>query len=289
MKEFSLKYLHCVKCNSKLELDVYSKESEIIEGMLECSKCHTMFPIIDKIPILWEDFSNYLANRRTLGGKLYQLGSEKMKKFVKSSLGSITLKIEDRTNLEDRWAKIYHNSQRSKFYSIIKTELSKLPSSNLSLEYGCSIGTVTNFLSDCSKTVFGIDRSFSAIKMAQKNSSENMDYFVADLLTPIFDEQKFDLILSLNLLELVEPMEFLNHISSQLEKGCLIISDPYDYDRGTNSVKNPMDEKSLRQQLKNYGFKITKNTINPSRIPWNLKLNQRASLNYKVDLIVAKK
>ena len=270
-------------------MDVYSKESEIIEGMLQCSKCHSLFPIIGKIPILWEDFSDYLANRRTLGGKLYQLVSEKMKKFVKSSLASRTLKIEDRTNLEDRWAKIYHNSQRSKFYSTIKTELSKLPSSNISLEYGCSIGTVANFLSDSSKTVFGIDRSFSAIKIAQKNSRENMDYFVTDLLTPIFGDQKFDLILSLNLLELVEPIVFLNHISLQIEKGSLIISDPYDYDRGTNSAKNPLDEKSLRQQLKNYGFKITKNTINPSQIPWNLKLNQRATLNYKVDLIVAKK
>jgi len=270
-------------------MDVYSSGSEIIEGMLECSKCHSLFPIIEKIPILWQDFSDYLSNRRILGGKLYKTVSLKMKEFVKMSLAARTLKIEDRTHLEERWTKIYQNSQKSNFYSIIRNELTKISPPNLSLEYGCSIGTVSKFLSEYSQTVFGIDRSFSAIKMAQKNSRENLDYFVADLLTPIFGNQKFDLILSLNLLELVEPLDFLNHMALQIEKGYLIISDPYDYDRGKNSVKNFLDEKSLRQQVKIHGFKITKNTINPAKIPWNLKLNQRATLNYKVDLIVAKK
>ena len=37
------------------------------------------------------------------------------------------------------------------------------------------------------------------------------------------------------------------------------------------------------------GFKINTKTKNPSYIPWNLKLNPRATLNYKVDLIIGKK
>ena len=69
----------------------------------------------------------------------------------------------------------------------------------------------------------------------------------------------------------------------------MIITDPYDNDRGKNSVKRPVDEASLRQNLKNLKFKITPSTKRPSNISWNLKLNPRNTINYKVDLVVAKK
>jgi len=96
-------------------------------------------------------------------------------------------------------------------------------------------------------------------------------------------------VLELNILELVEPIELLKHISKQISTGDLVISDPYDFDRDVNSVKNPLDALTLRTTLKNYGFKISSKTKKPSYISWNLKLNPRAILNYKVDLIIGKK
>jgi len=289
LKEFSLDYLRCIKCNSKLELDVFKKQNEIEEGLLECKKCKSLYPIIEKIPILWEDFPNYISNRRKLGGRLVNSVSIKMKKFLKHSLSRKIPNVEDRTNLEERWANIYQNSKRSRFYSKIKRELEILPKSKLVLEYGCSIGIMSPFLAESNQFVFGVDRSFKAIKIATSKSKDNLDYFVADSLSPIFGKTKFDLILALNLLELIEPAEFLKQISSQIQNGTLIITDPYDYDRGKNSVKNPFDENTLRQNLKNLKFKITSKTSNPSNISWNLKLNPRTTLNYKVDLVVAKK
>ncbi|MDH3619123.1 MAG: methyltransferase type 11, partial [Nitrosopumilus sp.] len=68
MKEFSLDYLRCVNCGSKLEVDIFKKLQEIEEGILECKKCKSQYPIIEKIPILWDDFTNYISNRRMLGG-----------------------------------------------------------------------------------------------------------------------------------------------------------------------------------------------------------------------------
>ena len=82
---------------------------------------------------------------------------------------------------------------------------------------------------------------------------------------------------------------FLKQISAQIQSGYLIISDPYYNDRGKNSVKKPLNEITLRQNLKNLKFRITSGTNNPSKIPWNLKLNPRTTLNYKVDLVIAKK
>jgi len=289
MLESSLEFLRCVRCGAKLELNAFKLDKEIEEGILQCKKCNLKFPIIEKIPILWNDLPSYLSSRKKLGGKLYRLiQNQKLKEFLKSSLSKIH-PIEDRTALEEKWSTIYQNSKNSKFYYFVKNDINNLPKSNLVLEHGCSIGIMTSSLADSNKMVFGIDRSFSALRIAKKSFKNNLDYFIADSMSSVFGKLQFDLVLALNILELVEPLELLKHISKQISTGYLVISDPYDFDRGVNSVKNPFDEFTLRTTLKNYGFKISSKTKKPSHISWNLKLNPRAILNYKVDLIIGKK
>jgi uncharacterized protein YbaR (Trm112 family) len=290
MLESSLQFLRCVRCGSKLELDTYKIGTEIEEGILGCKKCNLEFPIIEKIPILWDDFSQYLSSRKVLGGKLFRLvQTEALKKFLKSSLSKIDPVHNDRTALEERWSMIYQNSKSSKFYSFLKNNLNSIEKSNLVVEYGCSVGTMTSFLAESHEMVFGIDRSFAALRHAKQVCKNNLDYAVSDILSSVFGRSKFDLVLALNILELVEPLELLNHISKQISSGYFVITDPYDFDRGANSVKKPLDETTLRVSLKNLGFKILPKTKIPSNIPWNLNLNSRATLNYKVDLVIAKK
>ena len=287
MHESSLEFLRCVNCGAKLELDVFESQREIEEGFIHCKKCKLQFPIIQKVPILWNDFSKYLSSRVILGGKLYKLThSNKLKDFVKKSLKT---KDNDRSNLEEKWARVYQNSKTSKFYSTIKKNLDSLPSSKFVLEHGCSIGIIDSHLANSSEFVFGIDRSFSAIQVAKKQFKDNLDYFVADSPSPVFGKLKFDLVLALNVLEIIEPEILLNTVSKQISKGYFVISDPYDFDRGANSVKNPVDASSLRLNLNNLGFKISNSTKKPSFIPWNLKINSRTTLNYKVDLVIAQK
>ncbi|KEQ56722.1 3-demethylubiquinone-9 3-methyltransferase protein [Marine Group I thaumarchaeote SCGC AAA799-B03] len=287
MLQSSLEFLRCIRCGSKLELDVFEFDKEIIEGIMQCKKCKLEFPIIQKVPILWDDFSKYLSSRRILGGKLYKLtNSSKLKDFVKKSLN---VKDNDRSNLEEKWVRIYQNSKTSKFYSTIKKNLDSLPSSKFVLEYGCSIGIVTSHLANSNELVFGVDRSFSAIQIAKKQFKKNLDYFVADSLSPVFGKLQFDLVLALNVLEIIEPKILLKLISKQITKGYFVISDPYDFDRGPSSVRSPVDASSLRTNLSDLGFKISTSTKKPSFIPWSLKLNPRATLNYKVDFIIAQK
>ncbi len=290
MLESSLQFLKCVRCNSKLELITFKVGQEIEEGILECNRCNLEFPIIEKIPILWDDFSEYLSSRKILSGKLYQLiQTDRLKKFLKSSLSKINPVYDDRTELEERWSTIYQNSKNSKFYSLLKSNLNVAKKSNLVLEYGCSIGIMTSFLAESHQMVFGIDRSFTALRYAKKSYKNNLDYIVSDFLYPVFGNLQFDLVLALNVLELIEPMELLNHVSKQISTGYFVVTDPYDFDRGSNSVKKSLDEITLRMNLKNLGFKITSKTKNPSDISWNLRLNQRATLNYKVDFVIGKK
>ncbi len=118
---------------------------------------------------------------------------------------------------------------------------------------------------------------------------KNLDYFVADSLSPLFGKTKFGLILALNVLELIEPLQLLKHISKQVKKGFFVVSDPYDFERGKNSVSYPLDEISLRKSLVELGFSVSDKTKKPFYYPWNLKFSSRSTLNYKVDFVVAKK
>ena len=289
MYESSLKYLKCPRCGNSLELEILLESSEIEEGFLQCKKCKLDFPIISKIAILWDDFSNYISLRKVLSGRLYRFAATKnMKNFLKSSFSNVKFK-EDRTQLEDRWAKIYQNSKKSRFYSTINQHIHSLPSSKLGVEYGCSIGIITLQMSKKCDYVFGIDRSFNALQEAKKSTKKNIDYVIADTFSNIFGKLNFDLIIALNVLEIMEPTILLKKLSRQVSNGTVVISDPYDFDRGVNSIKNPVNEKSIREFMHNLGFKITSETKTSSEIPWNLKLHSRATLNYKVDLIIGKK
>ena len=228
MLNSSLEFLRCVQCGSKLELESFKENGEIVEGILHCKKCHLKFPIIEKIPILWDDLSKYLSSRKILGGYLYKsVSSPNLKQLLKHSLSETVRTDDDRTRLEERWSKIYLNSKNSKFYFILKNSLDSLPTSKFVLEHGCSIGIMSSHLSEKHEKVFGIDRSYSAIQQAKKPSKENLDYFVADSMSSIFGKQKFDLVLALNILELIEPLDLLKHLSKQISSGYLVISDPY--------------------------------------------------------------
>jgi 2-polyprenyl-3-methyl-5-hydroxy-6-metoxy-1,4-benzoquinol methylase/uncharacterized protein YbaR (Trm112 family) len=282
--ESTVNFLRCIHCNSKLDTEIYSKDSEIIEGFLVCTKCNHKFPIIDKIPIIWNDFSKFLFKRKSLGEELYGLSkSQSVKQFVKNSMKSNS---SERSQIEKHWTQIYQNSRNSKFYQTLKKFLLEIDS-KISLEYGCSIGTISSFLGKQSQDVFGIDRSFYSIQIAKRRSSCNVDYIVSDALSPIFGAQKFDLIVGLNILELINPSDLISHVSRQITSGHLVISDPYDFERGSNSVETKFDSESLRDYLSKSGFKISKKTRIPVFVPWNLKINERTTLNYKVDVIDA--
>jgi hypothetical protein len=135
--------------------------------------------------------------------------------------------------------------------------------------------------------IFGIDKSFFALLEAKKHKTKNTDFFLADSLSVPFGAMKFDLVVALNVLELVEPLKLLKIIGAESGK-FVILSDPYDYDRGKNSVKIRLDEKTLRSKIIQMGFTLIAGTARPSFISWELRVNTRLKLNYKTDLILAR-
>lgn len=94
--------------------------------------------------------------------------------------------------------------------------------------------------------------------------------------------------MALNLLDIIEPRKLVRVISQQAKK-FLVLSDPYDFERGKGSVKRRITPQELRHSIQNSGFKLIHGTSKPTYILWKLNVNPRLRLNYKVDLIVGKK
>ena len=290
MDQKKFQFIFCVKCKGKLDLQILDETSEINEGFLYCKKCHLTFPIISKIPIMLENLSQFLKNRSSLGGLLTKLSLTKsMKIFIKHSMSKLQKPHDDFFYTEKRWTNIYLSNRKSSFYKIIKSHLSKIPPKTFVIEYGASIGIISNTLGLKHIHVFAIDTSFSALLEAKKKSPKNCEYILADIIQHPLGKTKFDLIIALNMFELVEPSLLLKIMNSQISNGFLFLSDPYDYDRGKNSVKKPLYENQIRETLRSNGFRITNNTKTSSKINWNLKINKRTRLNYKVDIVIARK
>lgn len=288
MQEFSLEHLRCIKCAGDLEIQVLRRSSEVDEGFLFCKKCVLYFPIIDRVAIM-RDLVRHLSNRPSLGGELLSAANTpQMKSFVKKSLSKIGRVAEDVSVIEKRWAGIYDKNRRSSFYSKMKKSLDSVPG-DVALEHGCSVGIVTKHLAKDRSTVFGIDRSYYGVLMAKRHAQANLDYFVADSLEQPFGRIKFDVVVGLNIFELIEPKILLKSLARQVKRnGFLVLSDPYDYERGSKSVREPLFEDSVRSELAKCGFSISNDTKRPSHVRWNLQLYDRAVLQYKVDLVIGK-
>ncbi len=287
MRESSLQYIRCIKCGQSLEIETFEKKAEIVEGLLSCTSCGNIYPIILSIPFLIEDLSSFFSIRAKLGGYLLlNVKNQKIKSLIKKSLQGIKKVGDDTTDLEKNWTRIYTKSRHSEFETKIKNIVQKLPTCNFVVEHGCSIGTVSGIMAKHHGVIFGIDKSFFALLEAKKHKTKNMDFFLADSLSKPFGSMKFDLVVACNVLELIEPSKFLKIIATQSRR-FVLLSDPYDYDRGKNSVKTRLDEKTLRTRLKQMGFKLIHGTSKPSFISWKLNVNSRLELSYKVDLVLA--
>lgn len=287
MHESSLQYVRCVKCGHRLELESFEVKSEVIEGLLSCMGCDGVYPIISSIPFLVEDLSLFFSIRAKLGGYLLlNVKDKKIKSLIKKSLQEIKKVGDDITDLEKNWVTIYQKSKHSAFQVRVKNIIQKLSQCNFVVEHGCSIGAMSEILAKRHGGIFGIDKSFFALLEAKKRKIDNADFFLADSLSMPFGAMKFDIVVALNVLELIEPVKLLRIIRLQTKR-FVILSDPYDYERGKSSVKVRLDAKSLRSKLKQAGFKLIHNTYKPSFVSWKLDVNPRLELNYKVDLILA--
>ena len=289
MHDFTTRYVRCVNCLSRLEAEVLVRGRDFEEGFLACQRCRARYPVISGVLLLVSSLPGYFSARASLGGELMLMArTGKMRSFVRQALAKVVHGPDDTAGLEKKWVGIYKGSPNRGFYSRIAKVLETLSPSDMVLEHGCSIGRVARMASGRAGRVFGIDKSFYAIAEARRGQPENSDFVVADSLERPFGRQKFDMVIALNLLDIVEPASLLKVTSSQSRR-TLVLSDPYDYDRGKKSVRRKMGPVEVRSAIAKHGFRTMDGTARPLRIPWTLKANPRLELRYQVDLVVARK
>jgi|SRR5215467_3889841 len=284
--------------------------NECIEGLLICNQCNIRYPIIEGVPILVRDFVDYVSHRgANYGSWLLACKTFEMKNFLKEFAHSLNPEgiSNDRYEHDGHWFAPYKWTQYDftlddPFLKLLKRDIKptdlydrivgRMPLSNdgLALDLGCSMGYTTLQLSHKYSYSVGIDLSYTSIKEARKRMSQanirNSEFCVADSIDLPFDSLKFDLILVLNLLELVDPKKLLASIHRLLKPHAeAVFADPYDYNREPRQLLE-LDGKTFRELLNDSGFEIfEKSRKSESFIPWILKIANRTYLFYFVDVI----
>lgn len=318
MKRLFANHLICINHLDKqirlqIENLIDNEGKECIEGFLICPDCDSKYPIIEGVAIILKNFPNYIQNRTEMYGKwLLECQTNEMKDFLRNSGESLSSPIgsniyedggiwyspykwlqlekhdEDRLIKSLRW-KINPNELYDRVISSINPKLD-----GIALDLGCAMGKTTLKLAKKYSFVIGVDLSFSFIKEARKLMQEdiqgNAEFCVCDVSSLPFHNMKFDLILAMNLIELVNPKELLLSVHKLLKPHSdVIFTDPYDYNRG-KEIEKKYDARSFRELIEESGFEINEsNQKKESFIPWILKINERVYLYYFVDFIKAKK
>lgn len=317
MKISSTTVLVCVSenCRTELQLDpeFVEEDEECIEGFLRCDACHACYPVIGGIPIIVSDLANYIGQRhRVLGRWITEGKSDSIKRFLKDRARNSKDIEQNRYEEGGAWFEPYlymHSANRSpdeNFRKIIRNDFDELysaisnmvkenvPRSRRCLDLGCATGTLAERFSDRLDFVIGVDQSYSFLKHAHdrvvNQDNKQLEFVVADALNLPFYENYFDLIVTMNMLDLVRPDRLISHLYSVLEdRGSLVLVDPYDFrDKKGNPVSD-YNGTDIRTMLMDRGFEIACNSEQESFLPWVLRVNKRAYLVYFTDVVLAKK
>ncbi|MQA92537.1 MAG: methyltransferase domain-containing protein [Gemmatimonas sp.] len=141
----------------------------------------------------------------------------------------------------------------------------------------------------------------------QIRGRENVDFWACDATALPFDPGTFPLAVGLNVLDSVySPREFLSELASVLRPGGrTVLTCPYDWTAGATPVEAWLGGHSQRSPLAGSSEAVLRAMLTPGAspsgveglriiaelddLPWRVRLHDRATMNYRLHLIVAER
>ena len=253
------------------------------DDVVRCASCGAAYPTVSGMPVLFGDLRRYLAPRHSVGLQMMRRCGAASRGMVAAAMPS-DAGCDSRGAAERRWAAVYQSSDNTSMYRHILDMMP--PAADLTiLEHGCSVGVFSRLLKGEGAVVTGVDASFPALSMAVRQAPD-IPYVLADSAS--LRCGRFDFVISLNMLEVIEPRILLQSMASRAVR-YVVVADPYDYARGDRTVSEPLDGTGVRRFLRGMGFDMISGTASPSFIPWSLRISPRTTIQYMVDLVIGER
>jgi len=205
MKKDIIKIIICPLCkNDRLNITSFKRNKYfIIDGLIKCDSCKTIFPIIDSIPHLVDPLIDD-----------YRITSRFYKKYKIKSRYNINKESWDLVQAEffNNYSSKYDEEMLSdNFWNIIDQDLIQIlikkTKSKFALDVGCGTGRSTEHLVKTNINSIGVDISHKMLVQAFKKN-KGTSFLMADANNLPFKKATFDLVLF---------MGTLHHVSDPLK------------------------------------------------------------------------
>lgn len=246
MKKDHLQYLNCISCRGKFNLKSFDlRDNEIIQGILECKKCHKSWPIIKAIPrILPDPLMKSIVYPKH---KNFFMKYCSYFPFLNNSISNKDkLKLDTANSFAFEW--LSYSKVIKEFKKDWKRYFSPFISPNdvkgkVVADMGCGLAKQGHFTAKYGAKYIGIDLS-DAVEAAYKNTKEFDSLVVqADVYHLPLDGSKIDYYYSIGVIHhLPNPQQgFLNIVKLMKKKSKILI---WVYGRHKNSrallIYNPL-------------------------------------------------
>jgi len=217
MKEELVRLLVCPSCSSELEMKVFKRDKQIMDGLFTC-RCGEWYPIINGIPRMLTaqlkgDYSDFLSKYKTKmpikiikDAKSIQLKKKTSTSFGlewkrykdygwlgRGNKGKIDITQFKSVDQEDLWS---HTEETFWRKALLKKKEVK---NKLVLDVGVGNGRYAQVCTDAGAKVIGIDLS-QAVDVAYENTKGHVDTVQCDLFDLPFRKNSFDVVYSIGVL-----------------------------------------------------------------------------------------
>lgn len=301
-------------------LDVRTIEPE---GELLVCECGRRYPIIDGVPIVLTDPTNYLR------GDAMTVVERDLSPEVAALLVETTpddapyARLLDHLSvyLDGHWGDRADPSLPLALGEIVD-RIAALPRVRRAVELGCSAGRLVAELAKRADHVLGLDLQFGTVRRARKLlrgeslrfarrmigrhytpatilpgdlASDRVSWLCGDALDPPLLPRAFDRVVATNLLDsIANPRRLINVLDGLCDQGGeIILTSPYSWQSSIVSEHHRLDERdpgaAVRAMLTGGELSARYEIVEEAELTWSLRRDARSTITYRIDYLRARK